>query len=64
MDVEEDDRIDKDSLRTNEGQSDVDEKAKLVIRFEQCSRRLTGRTGSAVVCYLLLLPVYYDQPTF
>ena len=33
MDAEEDDETDKDGLRTNEGQSDVDEKAKLVIRF-------------------------------
>lgn len=41
MDAEEDDKIDKNSLRTNEGQSDVDEKAKLVLSFEQCSGRLT-----------------------
>ena len=33
MDAEEDDDIDKEGLRTNEGQCDVDEKAKLVISF-------------------------------
>ena len=64
MDAEEDDKIDKNSLRTNEGQSDVDEKAKLVLSFKKCSGRLTWRADFAVVCYLLLLPVYYDQPTF
>ncbi len=31
MDAEEDDEIDQGGLRTNEGQSDADEKAKLVI---------------------------------
>ena len=33
MNVEEDDEIDKDGLRTNDAQSDNDEKAKLVIRL-------------------------------
>ena len=33
MDVEEDDEIDKQGLRTNEEQGGVDEKAKLVISF-------------------------------
>lgn len=64
MDAEEDDKIDKDSLRTNEGQSDVDEKAKLVLSFDQCSGRLTWQADFAIVCYLLLSPVYYDQLTF
>ena len=33
MDPEEDDEIDKDGLRTNEEQRDVDETAKYVISF-------------------------------
>ena len=36
MDAEEDDEIDKDGLRTNEEQSDVDERAKLVIGSGDC----------------------------
>ena len=33
MDVEEDDEIDKQGLRTSEGQGGVDEKSKSVISF-------------------------------
>ena len=64
MDVEEDDEIDKDGLRINESQRDNDEKAKLVFNIYIYSEVLIGITDFVVVCYLLLLPVYYDLPTF
>ena len=65
MDAEEDDGIDKDGLRTNESQRVNDEKAKLVPQaFNYKTLVLTGITDFVVVFYLLLLPVYYDLPTF
>lgn len=39
MDAEEDDEIDKDGLRTNGEQRDIDEKTKFVIRSWGCSEQ-------------------------
>ena len=64
MDAEEEDETDKDGLRTNESQSDIDEKAKLVYIVYNCIEVLIWMIDFVVVYYLLLLPVYYDLPTF
>ncbi len=63
MDTDEDDEIDKDGLRTNEEQRDVDETARYVIGFWDCSEQDSDCKNRLRRCLFLAALACILRPT-